>query len=83
MPVVWGNVQAVTTGLETSSRSISVATRTAGFKTTIDAQINGNTLIVRGFRTVALSDIKAGEWVELSYVQTGNRAEACTVYLRA
>jgi hypothetical protein len=82
MPVIWGHVQTVTLSVGTSQR-IAVTTCAPGLKETIDAQVGRNTLIARGIHTVPLSDIKAGELVELSYVKIGDRVEACMVYLRA
>ena len=82
MPVIWGHVQAVTLGAEATPR-IVVSTCAPGPQETINAQVGRNTLIARGIHTVPLSDIKAGELVELSYIKSGDRAEACMAYLRA
>ena len=82
MPVIWGHVQAVTISVGTKTR-IVVTTCAPGAQETIDAEVGRNTLIARGIHTVPLSDIKAGELVELSYIKIGDRAEACMMYLRA
>lgn len=82
MPVIWGNVQAITICVGTSPR-IVVTTGTPGPQDTIDAHVGRNTLITRGIHTVSLSDIKVGELVELSYIKIGDRAEAYMMYLRA
>ena len=82
MPVIWGHVQAVTIGVGMTPR-IVVSTCAAGPQETIDAQVGWNTLIALGIHIFPLSDIKAGELIELSYIKIGDRAEACMVYLRA
>jgi len=82
MQVVWGEVQAIIKSLETSSR-IVVMTYAHGLSQTIDAQIGLDTIIARGIRLVPLSDIKTGEFVELSYITIEDHAVACLVYLRA
>ena len=82
MLLIWGRVEAVTIGLGTRPRIIVTACA-PGPQETIDAQVDRNTRIVRGICTVSLSDVKPGEFVELSYINVGGRTEACMVYLRA
>jgi hypothetical protein len=82
MPVIWGHVQAVTIGMGTGPR-ILVTACAPGPQETIDARVDRNTHITRGIQTVSLSDIKAGEFIELSYINIGDRTEARMVYLRA
>lgn len=82
MPVIWGHVQSVTIAMGTSP-SILITACTPGPQETIDAQVDRHTHITRGIQTVSLSDIKPGEFIELSYINIGDRTEACMVYLRA
>jgi len=83
MPVIWGNVQAVTMGVGKSPRIVVTTTCAPGPQETIEAQVGRNTLITRGIHTVSVNAIKVGELVELSYIKVGDRAEAYMVYLRA
>lgn len=79
MPIVWGTVEAVTIGTESSPRII---VWTPGLQRTIDVKVGQNTVIARGIEPVPLTDIKRGEFVELCYTEVQDTSEACMVYLR-
>jgi hypothetical protein len=84
MPMIWGQLEGSD---ELSVRTPHIQVRTSlpgGIVIRVRAKIGAQTLIARGTEPVALSGLRNGEFVELSYRHSREgRLEAETIYVRS
>jgi hypothetical protein len=83
MPTIWGNLEKVD---ELLAPSPHIQVRTflpGGTVIRVRAYIGAQTLIARGTDAVDVSDLREGEFVEVSYQQgKEGRLNAVTIYVR-
>lgn len=83
MPTIWGQLEGSD---ELSVRTTYIQVRTylpGGIVIRVRAKIGAQTLIARGTEPVAVSGLRNGEFVELSYQHSREgRLEAETIYVR-
>lgn len=83
MPTIWGHLEGTD---ELSVRTPYIQVRTflpGGIVIRVRANIDAQTLIARGTEPVAVSGLREGEFVELSYRHSREgRLEAETIYVR-
>jgi hypothetical protein len=83
MPTIWGQLEGTD---ELSVRTPHIQVRTSlpgGIVIRVRAKIGAQTLIARGIEPVAVSSLRNGEFVELSYQHSREgRLEAETIYVR-
>ena len=83
MPTIWGHLEKVD---ELSARSPQIQVRTllsGGIVIRVRANIGAQTLIARGTEPVAVSSLREGEFVEVSYRHgREGRLDADTIYVR-
>lgn len=83
MPTIWGHLEGTD---ELSVRTPYIQVRTflpGGIVIRVRAKIGAQTLIARGTEPVAVSGLRNGEFVELSYRHScEGRLEAETIYVR-
>jgi hypothetical protein len=82
MPTIWGHLENVD---ESSARAPQIQVRTllpGGIVIRVRANIGAQTLIARGTEPVAVSGLREGEFVEVSYRHgRQGRLEAETIYV--
>lgn len=83
MPTIWGHLDKVD-DLSVSAPNIQVRTTLSdGTVLRVRAEIRPETLIARGIEPVDLSDLRKGEFVEVSYRHGGDgKLDADTIYVR-
>ena len=84
MPTIWGSIETIDDGAK-GPRRIQIKTMVSfaqGCVMRVRAIVRTQTLIARGIQRVDLSNLRAGEFVELSYHDTSGRLEAETIYVR-
>ena len=83
MPTIWGQLEKVN---ELLAPSPHIQVRTFlpdGIVIRVHAYIGAQTLIARGTGAVDVSELREGEFVEVSYRHgTGGRLNAVTIYVR-
>jgi len=83
MPIIWGHLEKVD---ELSAYSPHIQVRTllpGGIGIRVRLNIGAQTLIARGTKPVEVSDLREGEFVEVSYQQgKAGRLDAATIYVR-
>jgi hypothetical protein len=83
MPTIWGHLEHVDSA---QARALQIQVRTVlpgGIVIRVRANIGAQTLIARGTDAVDVSDLREGEFVEVSYRQgKEGRLHAVTIYVR-
>lgn len=83
MPTIWGHLENVESA---PARASHIQVRTllpGGIVIRVRANIGAQTLIARGTEPVAVSGLREGEFVEVSYRQgREGRLDADTIYVR-
>lgn len=82
MPTVWGHVEVEDTGSRIPRHIQVRTTAQLGIIMQLRAIVRAQTLITRGVEWIDLSDLRNGEFVELTYVNKSGRLEAETIYVQ-
>ncbi|HXF93906.1 MAG TPA: hypothetical protein VNK46_14230 [Nitrospiraceae bacterium] len=83
MPTTWGTVETVGNHPDGSGEIVIRTRPSRHADLRVHASVSPRTLIARGVRRIALADIRAGEFVELTYHHNLHGMEVELIYVRS